>query len=151
MQDNSPQDAQLQELLKEFLTPTEIATALDWMPKRLGSRIDAHTIACTRSGSAVLIHRGELERLRNEQPRQRSHPTDASLEACEQLKALLQNYVSVPEAARLLNLTDAGVRSKIKFGTITAVHVGTHVMIPRSEISRIRYERWPGGKKPRGK
>ena len=136
-------DTELQALLRNFLTPKEIATKLNWELPRVLSRVQSQTLACVHSRPLVLIHSGELKRLRRELPNQRTHPSAASLAACDRLAAVLQNYLSVPEAARELNLADSGIRSKIKFETIESVRIGTHIMIPRSEVSRIRFLRWP--------
>jgi hypothetical protein len=133
-----PED--LRQLLEDFVTPAEAASLLGWTMARLQSRINQLAIATLRAGSAVLIPHSEIERLRGEQEATRTKP---DLSTCAPLKDALRGYVSLVEAARQLNLHPTALRSRIQHGTCQAIRVGSGVMVPVSEIKRIRFERWP--------
>jgi hypothetical protein len=105
------------------------------------------TVAHVRAGSAILIPVGELDRLQDGH----AEPYKSSIEACEKMRAVLTSYVDIPSAGSLLNLAPVAVRARITRGKLHAIKVGSRTMIPLSEIERVRYERWPDGKKPKGK
>jgi len=120
---------------------------LGWPLPRLLARLYRGPVAHVRAGSAIMIPVGELDRLREGH----AEPYQSSIAACEKMRAVLESYVDIPSAGSLLNLDPTAVDARITRGKLHAIKVGSPTMIPLSEIERIRYERWPGGKKPKGK
>jgi len=60
-----------------------------------------------------------------------------------ELEELLQEFVSVSEAAEALGLTVPAIHSRIMYGTLIAVRIGSGWAIPRDEIDRIQHTYYP--------
>ena len=56
----------------------------------------------------------------------------------QELEELLEDFASVQEVADALGLTVPAIHSRIAFGTILAVRIGSGWAIPREEITRIQ-------------
>ena len=50
----------------------------------------------------------------------------------------LTEYVTQVEAARLLNLHPATLRTRVYRGSIASIRVGSSILVPRSEIERVQ-------------
>lgn len=57
----------------------------------------------------------------------------------ERLQHLLQAYVSIDEAAKLLRLNPVTTRARVARGSISSVRTTTSVFVPKSEIIRLRH------------
>jgi len=60
----------------------------------------------------------------------------------------MEDFVSISEAAKLLNMTVGGVHHLIKVGTIKAERTLAQYMIPKSELPKAANRRGKG--RPRG-
>jgi len=147
MQDNPTSDTELQKLLTQFLTVDEAAAKLEWNPSRLYVLVERRGLLFAKVSSAILIPEAEIERLREG----KQAPLAPAIAAQAELQAALRSYVDLPAAAALVNLNPPAIRARVARGKMHAIKVAGRTMIPLSEIVRVRYERFPGGKKPRGK
>jgi hypothetical protein len=59
-------------------------------------------------------------------------------EVDQPIQAVLAEYVTQNEAARLLNLNPAALRSRVHRGSIASVHAGSAILVPRAEIERVQ-------------
>jgi len=144
---DQPSDTELQKLLANFLTVAEAAAELGEEPNRLYVLIERRGLLYAKVSSAILIPKAEIERLREG----KQAPLAPAIAAHAKLQAALRSYVDLPAAAALINLGPHAIRARVARGKMRAIKVAGRTMIPLSEIERVRYERFPGGKKPRGK
>jgi len=144
---DQPSDAELQKLLANFRTVAEAAAELGEEPSRLYVLIERRGLLYVKASSAILIPEAEIERLREG----KQAPLAPAIAAQAKLVSALRRYVDIAAAAALVNLSPHAIRARVARGKIRAIKVAGRTMIPLSEIERVRYERFPGGKKPRGK
>ena len=78
----------------------------------------------------------------------RTRPDPAQV---QELQELLQEFVSVQDAAEALGVTVPAIHSRIAFGTLIAVRVGSGWAIPREEIERIQHTYYPDDEAAEGK
>jgi len=147
MADNSTSDAELQKILAQFLSVDEAAAKLEWASSRLYVLVERRGVLYVKASSAILIPEAEVERLREG----KQAPLAPAIAARAKLQAALRSYADIPTAAALVNLSPYATRARIARGKMRAIKVAGRTMIPLTEIERVRYERFPGGKKPRGK
>jgi len=147
MSANSTPGTELQKLLANFLTVDEAAAELEWASSRLYVLVERRGVLYVKASSAILIPEAEVERLRAG----KKAPLTPAIAAQARLQAALRSYVDIPSASTLINLSPYATRARIARGKIRAIKVAGRTMIPLTEIERVRYERFPGGKKPRGK
>jgi excisionase family DNA binding protein len=57
-----------------------------------------------------------------------------------ELRQVLKSFVTPAEAAELLHVTPLTIRTRIAKGGISSIRAGSGVLIPRSEIARIKYK-----------
>jgi len=61
-----------------------------------------------------------------------------AVERCERVTQLFEDYVSIEEASKLLNMSPQGARDRVKRGTLAGVRVGGSAFIHKNEIIRVR-------------
>jgi len=144
---DQPSDTELQKILAQFRTVEETAAELGWQPSRLYVLIERRGLLYAKVSSAILIPAAEIERLREG----KQAPLAPAIAAHAMLVSALRRYVDIAAAAALVNLSPHAIRARIARGKMRAIKVAGRTMIPLTEIERVRYERFPGGKKPRGK
>lgn len=60
------------------------------------------------------------------------------IEAVQPIQTLLTEFVTPNEAAKLLNLHPAALRARVHRGSIASIRAGSAILIPRTEIERVR-------------
>ena len=61
------------------------------------------------------------------------------IEADQPIQKLLAEFVTQNEAAKLLNLHPAALRARVHRGSIASIRAGSAILIPRTEIQRVRH------------
>lgn len=60
-------------------------------------------------------------------------------------------YVSVPEAAQSLGVSEQAIRNAISDGRLPCVHLFARYMLAPADVEAYRERTRPGGEKPRGR
>lgn len=140
-------DAELEKALAKFMTVDEVAKEAGIPPGRLYWQVAHRKVVYVKASSVILIPRAEVKRLRAG----KTAPLAAAILAAAELTSVLEKYADVSSASKMLNLTPRAIRTRIERGKIKTIKVAGRPLIPLTEIERVRYARFPGGKKPRGK
>jgi len=61
-----------------------------------------------------------------------------AVERCERLEKLFEDYVSIDEASKLLNMSPQSAHRMVKRGTLAGARVGGSAFIHKNEIIRVR-------------
>lgn len=141
------QDHELEKALAKFVTVDQAAKETGLPSGRLYWRVAHRKVVYVKASSVILIPNAEVKRL----GAGKDAPLAPAMLASAELRVALSKYADIRTASKQLNLNPSAVRSRIERGKIKTIKVAGRPLIPISEIERVRYERFPGGKPPRGK
>jgi excisionase family DNA binding protein len=134
-----PECQELRQILEKFVTPRDVAEALNVNLNTLDLRIHQGAVLHSKAGHATLIPRADIERLRlNHLDRD---DIIGKLPEQRQLEKLLQKFVTTKEAAEWLDLAIVTLTQRVTGGRYPHVRIGQLVLVPRSALPAERVKR----------
>jgi excisionase family DNA binding protein len=133
-----PEHEALRRVLKKFVTPVDASELLGVNTNTLLGKIRAGDVAASKAGSATLIPRSEITKLKRSAPSNGWRPGSRPepLEHARLLDAV-KPFITTAEASKMLGTDPATLFRKVTQRGIPAIKVGKVWLILRSAISSL--------------